>query len=250
MVLLTFNIINNKSDFAKNFRISDDDLLKITVQNTASILRILEFNNVLATFFIEISLVEKLQSSIKKIVSKGHELALYNTDSTLQEIEKAKNCIEKQLNKTIRGIRQKQLLISVDDLKNLEFSYVSNIENAAILFPLKRLKRSTEIIVQNGISLIPESISPYSQIPYNDFVFQLMPHQYFESMVLETIKNDDFVLIYLNSWQFTDFERNQFKIPFYRRYNSGRKMEDKLEKFVLWMNAEELAFSRMKDFIF
>ena len=69
-------------------------------------------------------------------------------------------------------------------------------------------------------------------------------------MVLETIKNDDFVLVYLNSWQITDVEKFNFKTPFHRKYNSGRKMENKLEEFLLWMNEENLAFSRMKDFIF
>ena len=183
-------------------------------------------------------------------MSSGHELAFYNEKSTQLEIETAKKYAEELTGKMIRGIRQKDISVSVDDLKKLEFTYISNIENADILFPFKRLKRSTEISVQNGINIIPESISPYSQIPYNDFVFQVLPLKYYENMVLETIKNDDFVLVYLNSWQITDVEKFNFKTPFYRKYNSGRKMENKLEEFLLWMNEENLAFSRMKDFIF
>lgn len=250
MVLLTFNIINNKSDFEKDHFLNEEELLKITIQNTISILRILEFNHILATFFIEISLVEKLQPLIKNIASKGHELALYNENSTLEQIEIAKKSTEDLIGKMVRGIRQKDVSISIDHLKKLEFSYVSNIENANILFPFKRLERSTEILLHNGLNIIPESISPYSQIPYNDFVFQVLPLKYYENMVLETIKNDDFVVVYLNSWQFTDVKKFCFKTPFYRKYNSGRKMENKLEELILWINEEELAFSRMKDFIF
>ena len=250
MVLLTFNIVNNKSGFKKGHFLDEEELAKITVQNTTSILRLLEFNNILATFFVEISLIEKLQPVIKKKMSSGHELAFYNEKSTQLEIETAKKYAEELTGKMIRGIRQKDISVSVDDLKKLEFTYISNIENADILFPFKRLKRSTEISVQNGINIIPESISPYSQIPYNDFVFQVLPLKYYENMVLETIKNDDFVLVYLNSWQITDVEKFNFKTPFYRKYNSGRKMENKLEEFLLWMNEENLAFSRMKDFIF
>lgn len=250
MVLLTFNIVNNKSDFKKGHFLSEEQLVNLTIQNAFSVLRQLEFNDVLATFFLEISLVEKLQAVIKKIMSQGHELALYKKDSTLQEIENAKKFAEDLTGKMIRGIRQKDVSISVDDLKKLEFTYISNIENADILFPFKRLKRSTEISVQNGINIVPESISPYSQIPYNDFVFQVLPLKYYENMVLETIKNDDFVTVYLNTWQLTDAEKYHLKIPWYRKYNSGRKMENKLENFLLWMNEENLAFSRMKDFIF
>ena len=123
MVLLTFNIVNNKSDFKKGHFLDEEELTKITVQNTTSILRLLEFNNILATFFIEISLVEKLQPLIKKIIGKGHELALYNENSTLLQIENSKKIAEEFIGKMVRGIRQKDISISVDDLKKLEFTY-------------------------------------------------------------------------------------------------------------------------------
>ncbi|MGV8915800.1 MAG: polysaccharide deacetylase family protein [Kaistella sp.] len=250
MILLTFNIINSKSDFVKNHRIEEQEIVKITEQNTSAILRILENHNILATFFVEISLVSKLTNLIKKISRSGHEISFYNDNSTLADIETAKKSTEEYLGKTIRGIRQKDIFHSVAELKNLEFNYISNIENANILFPFQRLKRSTEISQMNGLSIIPESISPYSQIPYNDFVFQMLPLTLYKNMVTETMRNEDFVLIYLDSRQFTDFDRFKFKIPFYRKYNSGKKMEDKLEEFVQWINNNENATSRMKDFVF
>ncbi len=249
MILLTFNIINHHRKFRKNQLMSDDEILKITENNASSILRILENHHVLASFFIEISLVEKVKPLIKKIVSKGHEIALYNDNSEISEIETVKRNTEDFIEKIIRGIRQKDVTVSVNELKQMEFSYISNIENANILFPLKRLQRSTKIIEENGVSIIPESISPYSQIPYNDFVFQTVPLKFYQNMVNETLKNEDFILIYLNSWQFTDFKKYQFKIPFYRKYNAGRKIEDKLQNFLHWINANELACARLKDFV-
>lgn len=250
MILLTFNIINNKSDFKDHYRINDDEITKITVDNVSSILRILENNNILATFFVEVSLVDILLPFIKKIINKGHEISLYNENSHANEIESAKKSIEDFTAKIIRGIRQKDVTVSVNELKQMEFSYISNIENANILFPLKRLQRSTKIIEENGVSIIPESISPYSQIPYNDFVFQTVPLKFYQNMVNETLKNEDFILIYLNSWQFTDFEKFRFRIPFYRKFNSGRTMSDKLESFLKWLNENELACARVKDFVF
>ena len=250
MILLTFNIINNKSDFKDHYRINDDEITKITVDNVSSILRILENHHVLVSFFIEISLVDKVKPLIKKIVSKGHEIALYNDNSEISEIETVKRNTEDFIEKIIRGIRQKDVTVSVNELKQMEFSYISNIENANILFPLKRLQRSTKIIEENGVSIIPESISPYSQIPYNDFVFQTVPLKFYQNMVNETLKNEDFILIYLNSWQFTDFEKFRFRIPFYRKYTSGRTMSDKLESFLKWLNENELACARVKDFVF
>lgn len=250
MILLTFNIINNRSRFKDNFQLKEEEILAVTENNVASILRILKPQNILATFFIEISLAEKMQVLIKKIVGLGHEISLFNENSSLQDLENAKQITENLIEKRIRGIRQKEITIPIDELKLLEFTYISNIENADILFPLKRLKRGTEIMENKGMSIIPESISPYSQIPYNDYVFQILPLKFYENMVTETIKNEDFVVIYLNSWQFTDYEKMHFKIPFYRQYNSGRKMDDKLESLCKWINENEFACARMKDFIF
>lgn len=250
MILLTFNLINHKKKFKKNYGIDDAENLEITQKNTESILRLLELHNVLSTFFVEISIADNMHPFLKKIIGKGHEIALYNHNSSTEDIAAAKQNVEDFTGKIIRGMRQKELSLSVEELKTLGFNYVSNIENAHILFPFKRLERSTEIVEKNGISIVPESISPYSQIPYNDFVFQILPMTYYVNMVFETIKNDDFVLIYMNSSQFTDFSKYGFEIPFYRKYNSGVKMTDKLDYFLSWINENELATSRMKDYIF
>jgi len=250
MILLTFNIVNIEAETRNSIQISDVERSKITEDNTKAILRILDLHDVKASFFIEISIVEKLQNIIKAISSKGHEIAFYNKNSTVHEIEDVKKFTQDFLEKQIRGIRQKEVKLSQESLKLLEFNYVSNIDNANILFPFKRLKRDTEITEEDGLSIVPESISPYSQLPYNDFVFQILPMKYYQNMVFETLKNDDFVLIYLNSWQFTDFGKYPFDIPFYRRLNSGKKMEDKLDALLTWINEKEMATSRMKDYIF
>lgn len=250
MILLTFNLINIFASLKHNREISEVERTEITQKNTNSLLRILELHDIKATFFVEIALTEKLKPLLKKIIEKGHEISFYNRNSTLKEIEEAKFSIQNFIEKNIRGIRQKEISYTVPELKSLEFNYISNIENANILFPFKRLQRSTEISEEAGMNIVPESISPFSQLPYNDFVFQMLPQTYYQNMVVETLKAEDFVLIYLNSWQFTDFKKYPFQIPFYRKLNSGRKMEDKLEDFLKWINEKELATSRMKDYIF
>ncbi|CAM2821154.1 polysaccharide deacetylase [Chryseobacterium flavum] len=250
MVLLTFNIINIEAEAKKGSQINDEDRLKITEDNTKAVLRILDVHDIKASFFVEVSLTGKLQNLIKAISSKGHEIAFYNKNSDLAEIENAKKNIQELLEKQVRGIRQKDVKVSLGNLKLMGFNYVSNIDNANILFPFKRLKRDTEISEEDGLSIVPESISPYSQLPYNDFVFQILPMKYYQNMVLETLQNEEFVLIYLNSWQFTDFRKYRFDIPFYRSLFSGKKMEDKLDALLTFINEKDLAVSRMKDYVF
>ncbi|MBE4949466.1 polysaccharide deacetylase family protein [Chryseobacterium culicis] len=250
MVLLTFNITEIEAGVKNGTEITADERLKITEDNTKAILRILDIHDIKSSFFVEISLTGKLQNLIKAISSKGHEIAFYYKGSNPEEIENAKKNIQDLLEKQIRGIRQKDVKVSQEILKLMEFNYVSNIDNANILFPFKRLKRDTVITEEDGLSIVPESISPYSQLPYNDFVFQILPMKYYQNMVLETLQNEEFVLIYLNTWQFTDFKKYRFDIPFYRSFFSGKKMEDKLDALLTFLNSREMATSRMKDYIF
>lgn len=250
MILLTFNLLKIEAKTKNSIIVDDVERLKIVEANAKALLIILDIHETKATFFIEISIVDQLQNLIKAISSQGHEIAFYNINSTLIEIEEVKKKTENLLEKQIRGIREMDGNLKVEDIKSLGFNYISNIDNANILFPFKRLQRNSEIIEKNGISIIPESISPYSQLPYNDFVFQVLPMKYYQNMVFETLKKDDFVLVYLDIWQFTNIKKYQFDVPFYRSYNTGKKMEDKLEEFLTWINEKEMATSRMKDYLF
>lgn len=250
MILLTFNIFNADRVLENGRGFGKEEVLEITVQNTNAILRSLEQHGILATFFIEVSLLSEIPSLLKRIINEGHEIGFYNLNSTLAEITDAKKNTEDVIGKQIRGIRTKETQFALSDLHELRFNYISLIEETALIFPFKRFVRKAPFTEKNGLSILHESISRYSQIPYNDSMFQLIPLSYYENMVTETIKKDEFVLIYLNSWQFTDFEKYDFKVNFIKKYNSGKKLHDKLEEFLQWINENQLAYSRIKDFMF
>ncbi|WP_373781551.1 polysaccharide deacetylase family protein [Kaistella sp.] len=188
MILLTFNIINPDRAFKNVAGLSDEELLELTIQNTKAILRSLDNKEIRATFFIEISLVSNLEKLIKKIIADGHEISFYNIDSTLSQLEEIKKWTEDLIGKQIRGIRMKENDFLLSEIHNLRFSYVSLDEDTALIFPFKRFERKASFTEQNGLSILHESISRYSQIPYNDFIFQITPLSFYESMVIETIK--------------------------------------------------------------
>ena len=250
MILLTFNIINPDRAFKNVGGLSDQELLEITIQNTKAILRSLGNKEIRATFFIEISLIPNLQKLIKKIVDDGHEISFFNIDSTLSQLEEVKKWTEALIGKQIRGIRMKENDFALSEIFNLRFTYVSLDEDTALIFPFKRFERKAPFTEQNGLTILHESISRYSQIPYNDLIFQIIPLSFYESMVIETIKKDEFVLVYLNSWQFTNFEKGDFEISFYKKYNSAKKLHDKLDDFCTWVIENEIANARIKDFAF
>src|SRR6218665_1792538 len=199
---------------------------------------------------MEISIVDKLEKLIKKISFAGHEIALYNINSDFKNIEKTKQNLERFLEKTIRGLRQKHHQISYPEIKNLDFNYVSNIEESKLNFLWRKLTSKTEIHIQDDLTIVPESQSPYSQLPFNDYVFQMTPMKYYENMLLESLKNNEYVMIYVNAWQFFSSTELYFDLPFYKKINIGRKFEDRLEHLFQFVDENEIAVSRMKDYLF
>ena len=248
MILLTFNILNLKDSAGNVEELTHAENLEITIQNTNAILRSLDSADILATFFIEISIIPELKLLIKKINQQGHEVAFLNIDSTKEEIESVKINTQDFIGKRIRGIRLKEGSFTFSELHHLGFTYVSLDDDIKLLFPLKRFERKAPFTEQNGLIILHESISRYSQIPYNAYIFQALPLPFYKTMVIETIKKDEFVLIYLNSWQFTDFQKYDYGLPFHKKYKTGKKLHDKLDRFLDWMNEEQIAYSRIKDF--
>ena len=57
-------------------------------------------------------------------------------------------------------------------------------------------------------------------------------------------------MIYLNSWQFVELNDKKFGLSFYRKYNLGVQMEEKLDRFLKFVEENDLAITRMKDFFF
>lgn len=246
MILLTINIL--RSDyFDKN--LSEETIDNVIQSDIKSVLRILEIYNIKCTFFCETQLLQKFQALLKLIVQKGHELSIFNLNTELSDFTQLKKITEDFLEKNIRGVRQQNFKLEENDLKLAEISYISNIEYGNAHLPFKKLTSETTIIEKNGISYIPECVSPYSHFPYNDLLFQLSPQHLYNNMVLESLKKNDFVLIYLNAFQFTD--RKYFlKLPFFRKLNTGKKMEDKLSSFLEFVNEKDIATARIKDFVF
>lgn len=250
MILLTFNISITEKSRESNNKFSVTELISSIEENTKIILLLLELHEYHATFFVEISLAEPLQKLLKSLSLSGHEIGLYNVNSDAETIAKTKQNLEQILQKPIKGLRQKSHRLPYSEIKKMDFIYVSNIEESKIDFLWRKLTEKTEIYTENELTIIPESQSPYSQLPFNDYVLQVTPMKYYESMLLESLKSDEYVMIYGNAWQLFSKDKLPFVLPFYKKINLSRSFEDRLESLFQFIDEHEIAVSRMKDYLF
>ena len=250
MILLTFNISIPENNTKIKNKFLDDELILSIEKNTKIILLLLELHGFMATFFVEVSIANRVQKLLKTISLSGHEIALYNVNSDIETITKTKQNLEEILEKPIRGMRQKSHRLPYSDIKKMEFIYVSNIEESTINFLWRKLTEKTEIYTENELTIVPESQSPYSQLPFNDYVLQVTPMKYYENMLLESLKREEYVMIYANAWQIYEKENLPFDLPFYKKMNLGRRFEDRLEDLFQFIDEQEIAVSRVKDYLF
>ena len=249
MILLTFNISIPENNTQIKNKYNDNELILSIEKNTEIILQLLEIHGFLATFFVEVSIANRLEKLLKTISLSGHEIALYNVNSDIETITKTKENLEEILEKPIRGMRQKSHRLPYSDIKKMEFIYVSNIEESTINFLWRKLTEKTEIYTENELTIVPESQSPYSQLPFNDYVLQMTPMKYYENMLLESLKREEYVMIYANAWQIYEKENLPFDLPFYKKINLGRRFEDRLEDLFQFIDEQEIAVSRVKDYL-
>lgn len=250
MVLLTFNVNIYENGIVLNQKHNQDSLIKAIEEKAEVLLLLLELHEFQATFFIEISIAERLEKLLKKISFNGHEIALYNINSTVDFTEITKQNIENIIEKPIRGLRQREHQFSYAEIQKMEFKYVSEIKESSINFLWRKLTSRTAIHIENDVNVIPESQSPYSQLPFNDYVLQVIPMKYYENMLLESLKNNEYVMIYVNAWQFFNRNESPFDLPFYKKINTGRTFEDRLEQLFQFIDENEIAVARMKDYLF
>ncbi|MCG2792182.1 MAG: polysaccharide deacetylase [Weeksellaceae bacterium] len=250
MILLSFNLSLVDKERENSEKFSASELISSIEKKTDIISQLLELHGYQATFFIEISLAIPLQKLLKSLSLSGHEIALYNVNSDAESVAKCKQDLEPILGKPIRGLRQKMQRFPSSQIKDLDFTYVSNIEHSKINFLWRKLTEKTEIYTENELTIVPESQSPYSQLPFNDYVLQVSPMKYYESMLLESLKSSEYVMIYANVWQFFPREELPFILPFYKKINVGRTFEDRIENLFQFLDDHEIAVSRMKDFLF
>ncbi len=247
MILLSFNITDSDLFLDNKLKIGPEKLLEVIKKNTERLLRVLEHHDVPATFFIASHLVPELEILTKEVYSKGHEIALYH-NGNWGDTERAQQLVLKFIGKSAKGIRVFDHFLA-KEISAHHFYYISPVEKMKLTYLFKRLSRNTAIYTDSEVEVIPESIAPVTQFPYNETIFQYLPMKYYENMVFETLKSSKYVLVYLNMLQFTDFSYHKIHIPFFRRYNTGLKMEEKLDGLLTWINDNDFATSTMKDFV-
>lgn len=239
--------------------------LEISYEGLNNILKILDRNNIKATFFTTAVFAKKYRKLIKTIAKK-HEIALHALDhtddyskfseeETYKRLKKAKQIIEKIINKKIYGFRAPLFKkVSPDILKKLNIKYDSSLLPTYIplsptytLGRFENLFKKRGISFENGITEVPLSVTPILRLPLIWIIFRNMPYFYTKLCTNLSLINNNFINLVFHPWEFVDL--NKLNIPKLMKRNTGEKLINKLDKYLKWVNKKQIKSSTIKEYL-
>ncbi len=240
--------------------------LEISHEGLNNILKILDRNNIKATFFTT-AVFAKAYPILIKIIAKKHEIALHALDhtddyskfsnkETYKRLKKAKEIIEKIINKKIYGFRAPLFRrINPTILKKLNLKYDSSLLPTYIplsptytLGRFENLFKGRGVFIENGITEVPLSVIPLLRLPMIWIIFRNMPLFYNKLCTSLSLVNNNFINLVFHPWEFIDLDK--FNISKLMKRHTGEKLINKLDKYLKWCNKKQIKNSTIKEYLF
>lgn len=226
----------------KEFEISKKGLLNLTI--------LLDKYQIKATFFTTANFAVKYPELIRSI-NKKHEIGCHgysHSDSYSKDLSKislAKKEIEKIIKKKIKGFRASRFEIkNISGLSEFGFSYDSSIHPTFIPGRYMNLFKKRKVHKIGNIFEVPLSVLPLLRLPIFWLAFKNFGLKYAKTF---TRLNPAYIMLVFHPWEFVAL--NNFKIPFYIKRKSGKKMLDLLEKYITFCMEKKYCFKTIEELL-
>lgn len=254
MILLSFD--TEEFDVPKEHGVdfSLEQGMAVSVVGTNRILDTLQENGVKATFFCTANFVENAPEVMQRIISEGHEVACHGCDHwqpQASDFEQSKLRIEKALGITTYGYRQPRMFpVDEKEIQRMGYVYNSSLNPAFIPGRYMHLTTPRTWFMQEGVMQIPASVTPWLRIPLFWLALHNFPEKLYHVLVRRVLKHDGYFVTYFHPWEFFELKDHpEFKMPFIIKNNSGRAMQERLDRLIKLLKQEEHEFITYHEFV-
>jgi hypothetical protein len=123
--------------------------------------------------------------------------------------------------------------VDEQEIKNAGYVYNSSINPTFLPGRYNNLDKPRTTFYDKGVFQIPASVSPLLRIPLFWLSFHNFPLLFYTYLCQKTLKKDGYLNIYFHPWEFTDLnDKDRFGFPGYVVKNTGKKMSERMEKFI------------------
>lgn len=252
MVCLSFDIEEFDMPLEYNGKIDFEEQISISRRGTEIILDLLKKYDIKATFFSTVIFAENNQNLIQRLIKEGHELAshtYYHSQFNTEDLKKSKDKLEELFGKKILGLRMPRMR-DVDEAEVQKAGYFYNSSLNPTLLPgrYNNLHVSRTSFMEEGVLQIPASVTPRMRFPLFWLSFHNLPLSVYLEMAKTTYLKDNFLNIYFHPWEFMDISKKEYQLPFYAKRNMGKKMIERFEEFLSWINENEYSTNTLKEY--
>lgn len=252
-ILLTFDVEEFDLPRSRGNPLKKEKEFELSRKGLLLILDLLGKYNIKAIFFVTAEFVKQYPLLIKTI-SKNHEIAChgyYHADSYLKDLSKillAKQDIEKITKKIIKGFRAPRFQIkNISELSKFGFEYDSSIHPTYVPGRYINIFKRRKPHKIGKIKEIPLSTLPFFRLPIFWLAFKNLPLLYSKLFSRINFLSSDYTMLIFHTWEFADLDR--FDIPRYIKKNSGNKLINMIEKYILFCKKKGYGFETIENYL-
>lgn len=245
-------------DFGK--KISEELMLEKSYEGIQRLIELIKNHQIKLTFFVSERMAKFSPNLLRELVTGGHEIGLHvyidykkdnDTDKIIDRIKYIKEEIEEDIRTKIYGFRNHKLIVVPPYiLKEAGFVYDNTCHPTYVPGRYFYLLKSRKIKLKYGIINIPISVTPIFRLPFSWIWFRNLGLNYVKLCTSWVFLNQDWVNIYLHSWDFTDLNDNlPFKLPYFITSNAGWKMIRMLDNYLNFCKLNQIRISTIYNYL-
>ena len=247
-VLLTFDVEEFDLPLEYGETIGLSEQIEVTTRGLEGILQLLEGLNLKATFFVTARFAQESTAIIQRLSSE-HELASHamrHSSVDDGDVAESKQFLEAIAGAGVDGFRSPRMQrVSTCVLKDAGYLYSSSENPTFLPGRYNQIFGPRTVRVEDGIVLIPASVTPWLRVPLFWLSFKRFPAGFLRGCLERTLKRDGHLCLYFHPWEFTGLKR--FRFPRYIRTPDGVDMIERLKSHLLWLK-RRAEFATMGQF--
>jgi peptidoglycan/xylan/chitin deacetylase (PgdA/CDA1 family) len=254
VALLSFDVEEFDMPFEYGGKPKMEEQIATSNKGLQSIISVLDKYSATATFYCTGVYALAKTEQIREL-SKKHEIASHNhfhSSHKKEDLSTSKAILENITQQDIVGFRMPRMA-PVSDADLLEAGYLYNASINPTYLPGRYDYRhiSRTFFTQNDLIHFPASVSPAWRIPLFWIAFHNFPLSYFFYLCKKVVETDGYLHLYFHPWEFTDYTDlpNGATYPFYLHRNNGKKMLERFDKLMAFLQKEGFEFKTTKDFL-
>lgn len=253
MILLSFDIEEFDMPLEYNGEIPLDEQLAVSRKGLQNIRRILNQNQVKATFFSTVIFAQNNQDLVRQLLEEGHELAShtwFHSEFEEKHLAESKQELERLFDTKVVGLRMPRMSpVSEDAVSDAGYFYNSSINPTYLPGRYNNFNVSRQPFWQKRSLQFPASVSTIFRIPLFWLSFHNFPLSVYKLLSKLSINSTGFLNIYFHPWEFADISNPKYKLPAFTFKNTNEAMFNRFDDFIKWAKKNNYQFSTTREFL-